>query len=148
MGATVQFESHRNELPAIYDLEDDQDVLEFYDQPPQIQLKYQNEKGRPVTVLHTPDYFVLRTNNAGWEECKEEGKLVEEARTKPNRYLQGEDGEWRCPPGEQYAERFNLYYQIRSSRDINWTRIRNRQLLQDYIRAESSAWMTKLDVRL
>jgi putative transposase len=137
MRATVQFESHRNELPAIYDLDDDQEVIEFYDQPGQIKLRYQNGNGRNVNVFHTPDYFVIRTNNAGWEECKEEGKLNELARTNPNRYLRGEDGEWRCPPGELYAEQFNLYYQIRSSKDINWTKIRNRQFLQDYLRAET-----------
>lgn len=38
MGATIQFESHRVELAAIYELEHDSDLLEFYDQPPPIKL--------------------------------------------------------------------------------------------------------------
>src|SRR5262245_57969845 len=38
MGVTIQFESHRNELAAIYELEHDISVLEFYDQPPSIRL--------------------------------------------------------------------------------------------------------------
>jgi hypothetical protein len=33
MGVTIQFESHKVELPIIYQLEHDEDVLEFYDQP-------------------------------------------------------------------------------------------------------------------
>ncbi|MBD0265420.1 MAG: integrase, partial [Tolypothrix sp. Co-bin9] len=60
MGVTIQFESHRVELPIIYQLEHDKDVLEFYDQPPQIKLDYQASNGRRLGVLHTPDFFVIR----------------------------------------------------------------------------------------
>src|SRR5215472_4898178 len=56
MGVTIQFESHRVELAAIYEMEHDSDVLEYYDQPSPIQLQYESLKGRPLTVLHTPDY--------------------------------------------------------------------------------------------
>ena len=42
MGLTIQFESHKVELPFIYQLEHDESVLEFYDQPPQRMF----EKGR------------------------------------------------------------------------------------------------------
>ncbi len=34
MGTTIQFESHKVELPFIYQLEHSEDVLEYYDQPP------------------------------------------------------------------------------------------------------------------
>jgi hypothetical protein len=33
MGVTIQFESHRVELAAIYEMEHDPQTLEFYDQP-------------------------------------------------------------------------------------------------------------------
>ncbi|GEM_PF-6578147 len=52
MEVTIQFESHRVELPIIYQLEHNQDVLEFYDQPPQIKLDYQATNGRRLGVLH------------------------------------------------------------------------------------------------
>jgi hypothetical protein len=38
MGCTIQFESHRGELAAIYQFEHDPVVLEFYDQPPVLKL--------------------------------------------------------------------------------------------------------------
>ena len=38
MGVTIQFESHTVELAAIFELEHDRDVLEYYDQPPPIKL--------------------------------------------------------------------------------------------------------------
>ena len=40
MGVTIQFESHRCELARIYELEHDPEVLEYYDQPPAIELIY------------------------------------------------------------------------------------------------------------
>ena len=39
-----------------------------------------------------------------------------------------------CPPGRQYAERFGLYYGVRSSAGINWLFQRNIQFLEDYLR--------------
>ena len=43
MGVTIQFESHRVELPKVYELEHDEDVFEFYDQPAPIKLEYQGK---------------------------------------------------------------------------------------------------------
>lgn len=40
MGVTIQFESHRVELAGIYEMEHDDSVKEFYDQPPSIKLDY------------------------------------------------------------------------------------------------------------
>ena len=60
MGVTIQFESHRVELPFIYEAEHDSQVLEYYDQPPSIPLVYRALNGRRLSVMHTPDYFVLR----------------------------------------------------------------------------------------
>jgi hypothetical protein len=76
MKRTIQFESHRNELAAILEMEHDPDVYEFYDQPNSIQLHYRTEKGKAISVLHTPDYFVIRQASAGWIECKTEEQLL------------------------------------------------------------------------
>src|SRR5205823_5647114 len=70
MGLTIQFESHRVELPLVYEMEHDPGVLEYYDQPPSIPLAYHAANGRRVSVMHTPDYFVIRQDSAGWVECK------------------------------------------------------------------------------
>jgi hypothetical protein len=69
MGVTIQFESHRNELAAIYELEHDPAVIEMYDQPPAIKLNWETATGKQVGIWHTPDYFVIRTDSAGYEEC-------------------------------------------------------------------------------
>src|SRR5438034_6124756 len=60
MGVTIQFESHRVELAGIYEMEHDAEVLEYFDQPPAIPLAYESPNGRPMSVRHTPDFFVIR----------------------------------------------------------------------------------------
>jgi putative transposase len=134
MGLTIQFESHRVELAFIYEMEYDTDVLEYYDQAASIQLDYQSATERHLAVMHTPDYFVIHTSSAGWQECKHERELERLAQKSPQRYCRNGDGRWRCPPGEAYAAPFGLYYRLRSSAEIDWTLQRNIQYLEDYWR--------------
>lgn len=138
MGVTIQFESHRDELSHIVEkLEHGLDVLEYYDQPPPIELLYLSKKGKPVRCRHTPDFFVIRRNSAGWEECKTQEELVKLAKEKPNRYVQDEEGCWHCPPGSEYASKLGLYYCLRSSAETNSVRLRNFTWLEPYFCGKS-----------
>ena len=136
MGVTIQFGSHRVELAAIYAMEHDSDVLEFYDQPPPLTLCYQSPQGRNLRVVHTPDYFVLRQGRAGWEEWKPEEELIRLAAKNPNRYQREEDNQWHCPPGEQVARDAGLEYRVRSSAELDPVYQRNLVFLEDYLRSD------------
>src|SRR6266567_1080758 len=139
MGYSIQYESHKNELPFVYHLEHEPSVLEFYDQPEPIKLSYQNKDDtRHVVARHTPDFFVLREQAAGWFECKMEEELIRLAERNPHRYVHNADGTWSCPPGEAYAQPLGLFYQIRSSREIDWTIYSNLRFLQQYLRGPRS----------
>jgi len=138
MGVTIQFESHRVELAFVYEMEHDPDVLEYYDQAPAIPLQYESGGARRVAVMHTPDYFVIHSGSAGWQECKHEDELKKLAEKSPHRYCPEGDGRWRCPPGAAYAEQFGLYYRLRSSAEIDWTFQRNLQYLEDYWRFDAA----------
>ncbi|HEX8772092.1 MAG TPA: TnsA endonuclease N-terminal domain-containing protein [Pyrinomonadaceae bacterium] len=135
MSVTIQFESHKNELAFIKTYEEDDDVLEYYDQPSTIKLDYKTANGRHLGVLHTPDFFVIRVNSAGWEECKTEEDLIRLALSSPNRYVKDVNNGWCCLPGESYAKNLGLYYRIRSSKEINWTYQRNLEFLEDFYRS-------------
>ena len=137
MRVTIQFESHKVELPFIYQLEHDENVLEYYDQPNTIKLDYLGKNGRKLGVLHTPDFFVIRKYSAGWEECKTEEQLKKLAEKSPNRYILSEDNQWYCPPGKDYANQFQLYYRLRSDSEINWNLQRNLVFLEDYLRTKN-----------
>src|SRR2546425_2436576 len=86
MGVTIQFESHRVELAGIYEMEHDAGGLEDFDQPPPIPLQYESPNGRTMKVRHTPDFFVVRETQVGWEEGKNERDLEGLSEGNPNRY--------------------------------------------------------------
>jgi putative transposase len=132
MRLTIQFESHRNELARIYELEHDPNVLEYYDQPPTIELVYAAKSGRRNRHQYTPDFFVIRTHSAGWEECKTESDLIQLSQSSPHRYQRGADGKWHCPPGEAYAAPFGFSFKVCSDADINWVFQQNIIWLEDY----------------
>src|SRR3989442_15655381 len=68
MGVSIQFESHTVELWAIYTMEYDKEVLEYFDQPCTIELHYRGPSGRPTQARHTPDFLVIRRDGACFEE--------------------------------------------------------------------------------
>jgi putative transposase len=135
MGVTIQFESHKNELAYIRILDEDDDVIEFYDQPNKLRLTYEGLNGNRITAFHTPDFFVIREHSAGWEENKTEQALIELESRNPNRYCRNEKGEWHSIAGEDYATRIGFfYYKVISSKNINWNYQRNLEFLEDYFR--------------
>lgn len=136
---TIQFESHKVELPFIYELEHDEDVLEFYDQPNAFKINYKCSNGRNIGFFYTPDFFVIRKNGAFWVECKTESELQKLAQKQPHRYIRGFDGFWHTPPAEAYAAEFGLFFYIKSSEQINWILYRNLTFLEDYYRASDES---------
>lgn len=128
----IKAESAKVEFPFLLQAEHDEDVLEMWDQPPSIPLEYFDKRGRLQRPMHTADYFVFRYRECGWVECKpvqELGRLVEK---QPNRYVLDEESRWRCPPGEAFAAKYGLTYQVWSSDNINWVVQDNALFLEDY----------------
>lgn len=132
MGKTIQFESHKVELPAIEAYEADEEVLEYYDQPIQLKLSFLSIDGRTICCQHVPDFLVLRQAAVGFEEWKPEKELVELAQKQPNHYHQDADGQWHNPPAEADAAAYGISYRLRLDSEINWIEHRNRQFLRSY----------------
>jgi putative transposase len=72
MGVSIQFESHTVELWAIYTMEYDKEVLEYFDRPCTIELHYLGPAGRPAQARHTPDFLVIRRHGACFEALYEQ----------------------------------------------------------------------------
>lgn len=134
MGVTIQFESHKVELPAIYMMEYDENVLEYYDQPPTLKVPYyksKNGKDKKMAYMYTPDFFVVEKDRAYWIEWKTEEELIKKSQDSPDRYLK-ENGQWMFAPGITYANELHLGFLVHSSADINWQLQRNLTFLEDY----------------
>lgn len=138
MGVTIQFESHTVELWAIYQMEHDGNVKEFYDQPPPFKIQYKNNKGRNIGHYHTPDFFVLRKKSACWEEWKTVKELEKLSQKYPGRYQKTTSNEWRCPPGEAHAAKFGLKYRVRTDAELNPVFTQNLMFLEDYLGFKSN----------
>lgn len=132
MGFSIQFESQHVELWGIYTMERDDDVLEYYDQPTRIQLHYRACSGRKTSPWHTPDFFVLRQESAGFEEWKPTASLDKLAVRMPQRYQRSVTGQWQCPPGEIAAKLLGLSYRVRTSAEYHPFYIQNLKFLQDF----------------
>jgi putative transposase len=109
MGKVIWFESERHK-EYIDKLESDSDVLEYYEHITIIYLDYLSRTGRRIYQPYIPDFFVIRTNDAGWEDCKSEMELLSLTKKSPNRWQQ--EGNWRHLPGEDYAKRLGLSYRV------------------------------------
>lgn len=132
MGCSIQFEGQHVELWAIYAMERDDDVLEYYDQPTRIQLHYHSRSGRKTSPWHTPDFLVIRRNGVAFEEWKPAEALEPLTTRMPERYQRDPRGEWRCPPGEQAAAALRLEYRVRTSSEYHPCYIQNLKFLQDF----------------
>ena len=132
MQCIMKAESAKVEFAFLLEAEHDDEVVEFWDQPPPIELSYHDRRGHLQQPLHTADYFVFRYKSAGWEECKPVEKLIQFAQQHSKRYVRDEQGQWRCPPGELFAAKYGLTYRVRASDQINWASQDNWLYLEDY----------------
>jgi putative transposase len=132
MQCIIKAESHKVEFAFLLQAEHDDSILEFWDQPPRIQLEYLDKRGHLQQPLHTADYFVFGYQECGWIECKPVQELVKQAESRPNRYVQDSDGIWHCPPGEAFAAKHGLSYRVWSSDQVNWAAQDNWLYLEDY----------------
>src|SRR2546430_13998143 len=132
MGCSIQFESQYVELWGIYTMERDDDVLEYYDQPTRIQLHYHARSGRKTSPWHTPDFLVIRQDQATFEEWKPESALLELSTRMPERYQRDPAGGWRCPPGEIASAALGLSYRVHTSNEYHPCYIQNLKFLQDF----------------
>lgn len=136
MGFVVQAESHTVELSLVYELEHDPEVLEYYDQPEHLTLRYTSKNGKNLGISHTPDFLVVHRDRIEFVECKTEEDLAGLSEKIPNRYLKDEAGRWICPPGEEAASEFGLSYRVWSSSGIDWIFQDNIRFIEDYLRNE------------
>lgn len=138
MGCEIKSESNMGEWCLIRECEVSDEVLEFYDQPPeQIKISWTNEHGRNQGIWSTADFFLLnRDGSAGWVEVKPESTLLASS-AQSNRYLRHDDGSWSCPSGVEYAERLGLFYHIRSTAGFNAILQRNIEYLLDFLHESS-----------
>lgn len=133
MGQTIQAESHTIELSAIYLMEYDAAVLEYWDQPnPPIDLHYKTPSGKGIRTQYTPDFLIISEAFIGFEEWKPLRRLQELIERQPARYC-FENGGYQSPPVTQALAPTGLGFRIRSDAELNPTLVNNLKFLAYYL---------------
>ena len=132
MGRTISFESLHVEFNLILELENDHEVLEYFDQPCEIILKYVDKNGKNAAARHIPDFFVIKKDCAGWIEAKPFDSLRKLVESKPWRYQIRPTGSYFSTPGEAYASELGLGYKIWTP-NPNSLVYRNLHFLSNYL---------------
>jgi hypothetical protein len=127
----IQAESGSVEFAACYVYEADESVLEFWDQPTVLNVRYPHEDGRVSGGTTTPDYLVIERVGIRLDEWKQERRLRRLASEAPHIY-QWDGKRWRSPAREAAAGEFGLGYRLRSSLEIGETLYSNLELLNEY----------------
>ena len=73
-------------------MENDPNILEYYDQPTKIKLQYQKSNGRKVAPIYTPDFLVITKDAIYFEEWKTERELIKLFEKEPVRYKKMKQG--------------------------------------------------------
>src|SRR5699024_3602708 len=110
MGVTIQFESHKVELPTIYMMEFNDDVVEYHDQPHKINMnnvKSNKDKNRKMAYWYTADCLVMEKKRGYWVECKTEEHLIKKSQEKPEKYCR-KNGRCEFSRGKNYAIQLGL----------------------------------------
>jgi putative transposase len=139
MGVSIQYESSHVELPTVYMLEFDENVLEFYDQPPSLKLK--------KVGWRTPDYFVIEKDKAYWIECKTEEELIKLSQKQIPKYYLDKERTWHYTPGEEYSKKLGLNFFVVSSKELSPRLQRNLVYLKDYLKGKEPDPVSVKEIR-
>ncbi|AKZ64605.1 hypothetical protein F506_19855 [Herbaspirillum hiltneri N3] len=138
MGQVIQAESRSLELTAVTLWEHDDDVYEYYDQPPQLRLNTKTTLGQVTGYGYTPDFFVLAKDFIGWVECKKTEFLEGEVANGKTTFI-FEKNQWLHVPGSQYAKSLGLQFEVFTECSFSSAQLNNTVFLEDYWRVGCAA---------
>jgi putative transposase len=136
MGRTIAFESAL-ECAAIWEMEYNPDVLEYWDQPCLMKVSYVLPSGDRHAHWGTPDFLVLRRGNVELVEWKYAAELQTLLVERSYLYTLGDAGSWQSPPWDTASQEEGLTHVIRDDTALNPVWRRNIELLEDYLRPDA-----------
>lgn len=136
MGLSLGFESEL-ELAFLSVDELDDDVLEVWSQPCEINITYTLATGRRHGNHYHPDLCVLYRDRVEFLECKYATEFQKLLVAEPHKYHVDPDGTYRMPPAEEAFAEYGLSFRVVTDRDLSPKRVRNMEYLADYFRPDT-----------
>lgn len=107
----IQTESRTAEHAHALEHEYSSTVIEFWDQPPPVNVVRTSPKGKPLLGYYTPDFVVLDVTGPYVEEVKPDEAIEKLLRTRPADWIQTETGVTFRPALEAYG-RLGLTFRV------------------------------------
>ncbi|MFC3679106.1 hypothetical protein [Bacterioplanoides pacificum] len=111
MGRTVAAESHTERTVALK-FEWDPEVLEYWDQPPSIEILKVNKRGHRRRQQYTSDFLCLSINGPIVVEVKTIDEAESLVKTDPRNWVKTEDGYDYIPAREAYEQQYGLKFKV------------------------------------
>lgn len=131
MAYTIQCES-KLEYSHVLQLENDANVLAYYDQPMTVQISAINRAGKRTGRPYTPDMLVFTTSGAFIHEVKPVAALEKLRRENPLYITRDGNGRYDIPDVRRYYNDLGLDFKIVTDLDINPIECSNFSILQNY----------------
>lgn len=113
MTRTISTESRGPERYLALLLEHDDEVLEYWDQPPPLRLTRTDSNGNRRTFQYTPDFLVLSTSGPRLVEVKPVDKARALTDSRPNEWVQDTaTEEFRFLPAEMVCQELGLDFEV------------------------------------
>lgn len=132
MDRALYAESRTVEFPGLYMREHDATTLEYWPQPVELDIKTGAAGKGGTRVQHTPDLFIITTEQFVVEEWREEARLLRLAMESPDRFWKDDDGRWHYGPVEEHLTKLGIDYRLRSADEHPRVLLSNLQFLEDY----------------
>lgn len=107
----IQTESRTAEHVHALEHEHSSTVIEYWDQPPPVNVVRTSPKGKPLPGYYTPDFVVLDATGPYVEEVKPDDAIEKLLRTRPADWIQTETGVTFRPALEAYG-RLGLTFKV------------------------------------
>ena len=146
MGLTLSSESTLERRFATL-CEFDPDVLEYWEQPGQVQLLITDAQGKARRPTYTPDVLVIRKERIDIVQIKPARKCEERVRNQPYRWEQN-GASFRDIGAEEWFSRIGLRHCVVTESDINPVQVENYELLMRAGRSERPATYQRLMSRV
>lgn len=149
-GVTVTTESRTGELPYAFELDYDESVLAYYEQPPAIEVRRHTKRGYRRLTRYTPDFLVLTKDVPKVVQVKlrvELERLVVEKQD----WVRLEDGSFQDLVAAEAFEILGLSHVVAAIDDVDQLRAANLALMFRALRettADDTALATRVSVHM
>lgn len=149
-GVTVSTESRTGELPYAFELDYDESVLAYYEQPPAVEIRRHTKRGYRRLTRYTPDFLVLGKDGPKVVQVKLRSELETIVLDKKD-WLKQQDGSFQDLAAAEAFEALGLPHVVAAIDESDQLRAANLGLIQRALRekpADDAALATRVSAHM